>query len=214
MWLRAAGGTRRGGRGLARWRPEVARAKLMRSPRRMPQTVVCRNTDSTRFQRSGGTTREPFASARIRFASRPCGARSAIARRMSLWRRRYAEARRGAGLAAPDAAGRVTKSLRPGEPGERASGMSISMSSGAGYSGVGCPSHSTGSPTPASAWSDTPGRRRSMLDGGSRCAVAVHGGVHGSPGSAGGAETGEVGRYGAEAGWVRGGDGGVDPEGG
>ena len=167
---RAAGGVRCGGRGLARRRPDLAgpvvRAKLMRSPRRMPQTVVCRNTVFTRFQRSGGTTREPLASARIRSASRPCGARSAMARRMSLWWRRYAEARRGAGFAAPEAVGRVTKSLRPGVPVGRASGMSMSTSSGAGDSGGGCLSDSSGSPTPASAWSDTPDRRRSVLDGG------------------------------------------------
>ena len=60
-----------------------------------------------------------------------------MARRMSLWWRRYAEARRGAGFAAPEAVGRVTKSLRPGVPVGRASGMSMSMSSGAGDSGGG-----------------------------------------------------------------------------
>jgi hypothetical protein len=145
----------------------------------------------------------------MRSASIPGGARSAMVRRMSRRWRRYVEERWGAGF--PKVAGVVTKSLRPCETGACASGMSMSMSMAVEGCGVVLPSDKSGSPTPASAWSDTPDRRRSVLDGGSRFDAAVCGGVHGVPCSAGGAQVGEDGWYGAEGDWGRGGDGGVDP---
>ena len=190
----------------------VERAKLMRSPRMRPLILVCRNAFSTRFQSSGGTSREPSARARMRSASIPGGAWSAMARRTLRRWRRYVEVRCDAGF--PRVAGGVAKFLRSGGPGACAPGMSISMSLEAGGCGVVLPSDKSGSPTQASAWSDTPGRRRSVLDGGSRFDAAVCGGVPGAPCSAGGAQVGEDGRYGAEGDWGRGGDGSVDPESG